>query len=562
MNGSLLLWLLFGTIVAGMAQLAWRGGRWFLTYLAQLACVAALAAVAAIFYERHPELAYAAWAVFFVVIILPALLSAQANRLLLTGHAGRAARRWKWMSYLVWGKLGERYRSYADLFADVYTAPMEVLEERFNRLMLQSQPAAVKGTLLSFRFLVYSLRGEWQRAVNFFESVGKWAGEGSIGPRLQVARAYAELGNLPEALGQLHHVLAEPQSFRYRDAIFLAKAPIYALSGDADRLRLLFKDHRDVTQRLPKQYVPYWLGRCRMARGEREQAALDFHEALSFVPPHHTRWREAIQKKLAKLESASELSHAPFAATESYARAVAQLDQTRASNRDIRALLALTQPAAATATVVALMIAVHLVVLFVFQVQTERQMNEFFKLYGNVPVESREDGEWWRVASAIFLHAGWMHLLLNSATILAFGSPIERLWGKARVLTIFFVAALAGNLLSVFFSSRPATPSVGASGGAFGVLAAYWLALILVRLPKHRKFKRRLVILLSAVIVVDIGVGLLTETNTVAEFIGARIDNWAHLGGFASGLILSFFLRPRTQEAQPAAQPSGAKNSV
>lgn len=562
MNGALLLWLLVATIVAGMAQLAWRGGRWFLTYLAQLACVAALAAVAAIFYERHPEIAIAAWTVFFIVIILPALLSAQANRLLLTGHAGRAARRWKWMSYLVWGKLGERYRSYADLFADVYTAPMETLEERFNRLMLQSQPAAVKGTLLSFRFLVYSLRGEWQRAVNFFESVGKWAGEGAIGPRLQVARAYAELGNLPEALGQLHHVLAEPQSFRYREAIFLAKAPIYALAGDADRLRALFKEHRDVTRRLPKQYVPYWMGRCRTARGEREQAALDFHEALSLVPLPHTRWREAIQKKLDKLESTRELSHAPFAATESYARAVAQLDQTRASNRDIRALLALTQPAAATAVLVALMIATHLVMLFVFQAQTERQMNDFFKRYGNVPLESREDGEWWRVASAIFLHAGWMHLLLNSATILAFGSPIERLWGKARVLTIFFAAALAGNLLSVFFSSRPATPSVGASGGAFGVLAAYWFALILVRLPKHRKFKRRLVLLLSAVIVLDLGVGLLTETNTVAEFIGARIDNWAHLGGFLSGLVLAFFLRLRTPESQPATQTNGAKISA
>jgi membrane associated rhomboid family serine protease len=562
MNGSLLLWLLVGIIVAGMAQLAWRGGRWFLTYLAQLACVAALAAVAAIFYERHPEISIAAWTLFFVVVILPAILSAQANRLLLTGHAGRAARRWKWMSWLVWGNLGARYNSYAELFADVYTAPIETLEDRFNRLQVQSQPAAVRGTLLSFRFLVYSLRGEWQRAVNFFESVGKWAGEGSIGPRLQVARAYAELGNLPEALGQLHHVQAEPQSFRYRDAIFLAQAPIFALAGDVDRLRALFKEHRDVTRRLPKQYLPYWMGRCRMARGEREQAALDFHEALSLVPPHHTRWRDAIQKKLETLESTPRLAQSPFAATESYARAIAQLEQTRENNREIRSLLALTQPALATGLLVLAMIAAHLVVLFVLQRQSERELSDWFKLYGNVPVESREHGQWWRIGSAIFLHANWMHLLLNAATMLAFGSAIERLWGRTRALAIFFAAALTGNALSVFLSRSETMASVGASGGAFGLLAAYWLALIWVRLPKYRKFKRRLVLLLSAVIALDICVGLLTELNTVAEFIGARIDNWAHIGGFAAGLALAFFIKPRAQQRQSAPQPSNAATSV
>ncbi|GEM_PF-588715 len=562
MNGSILLWLMVGIVVAGMAQLAWRGGRWFLGYLAQLAGVASLAAVTAVFYGRFPELSVVAWTVFFVVIILPALLSAQANRLLLTGHAGRAARRWKWMSYLVWGKLGARYNSYAELFADVYTAPMETLEERFNRLLLQAQPAAVKSTLLSFKFLVYSLRGEWQRAVIFFETVGKWAGEGAIGPRLQVARAYAELGNLPEALGQLHHVLAEPQSFRYRDAIFLVQAPIHALAGDVERLRALFKTHRGVTRRLPQQYAPYWMGRCRMARGEREQAALDFHEALSLVPQHHTRWREAIQKKLEKLETTPHLADSPFAASDSYVRAVAQLEQTRENTREIRKLLGLTHPALATCVLAVAMTAAHVFVVFGLQLETEREWSEFFKLYGNVPAETRGEGEWWRLGSAIFLHANWMHLLLNAATILAFGSPIERLWGRTRTLTIFLVAALAGNALSVFLSRNEQMASVGASGGAFGLLAAYWLALILVSLPKYRKFKRRLVLLLSAIIALDISVGLLTELNTVAEFVGARIDNWAHLGGFASGLLLAFFLRPRVAEKHSAPQTHRAATSA
>jgi rhomboid protease GluP len=558
MNG--VLYILLGVVVVSIAQLLWRGRNWFGGYIAQLGIVAVVLALACCF-PRQRALTAVALTLFAVTVIAPAALAAHANRLLLTGQTRRAAQHWKWISHLVWGKLSARYGDYSELFSEVYTAPMKTLEQRFDQLLSQQQPAAVVRTLLSFKFLVYSMRGEWQRAVTFFEGVGKWSGEGSIGPRLQVARAYAELGNLPEAIGQLHHVLAEPQSFRYRKEIFLAQAPILALAGDLQGLRALFRQHRSILRRLPRQYAPYWMGRCRMMRGEREEAALDFHEALRLTPPHHTRWREAVQSRLQKLEATATLPGEPFAASDAYARAMAQLKQTHESTREIRSLLALTQPALATGLIVAALIAAHLLVRFVFLPQSEMGPADFFDRYGNVPTQVSGSGEWWRLASALFLHAGWMHLLFNSATILAFGSPIERLWGRARTVAIFFAAALAGNALSVLLSRHEQTPSVGASGGAFGLLAAYWLALVSVSLPKHRKFKRRLVRLLSAVIALEISLGFLTQWDRLAELLGARIDNGAHLGGFAAGLALSFFLRPPAVRQPTAPQGTPAQAS-
>ncbi len=85
----------------------------------------------------------------------------------------------------------------------------------------------------------------------------------------------------------------------------------------------------------------------------------------------------------------------------------------------------------------------------------------------------------WQIVSYAFLHGGATHLLFNMFALYMFGPDIERLLGSKRFLIYYFVcvvgAALA-QLLVLHMIGNPPVPTVGASGGIFGLLLAYGMA--------------------------------------------------------------------------------------
>jgi membrane associated rhomboid family serine protease len=80
------------------------------------------------------------------------------------------------------------------------------------------------------------------------------------------------------------------------------------------------------------------------------------------------------------------------------------------------------------------------------------------------------NGDWWRVISGGFLHAGFLHLLLNMYVLYVAGSILEPGIGTPRFLGIYFVSLIAGSLGALIVS--PDTLTVGASGAIFGLMAA------------------------------------------------------------------------------------------
>jgi membrane associated rhomboid family serine protease len=79
-------------------------------------------------------------------------------------------------------------------------------------------------------------------------------------------------------------------------------------------------------------------------------------------------------------------------------------------------------------------------------------------------------GDWWRLATAAFLHYGPVHLLLNMLGLYWFGSLLEQRIGSGRYLLIYFVSGLAGSAGALVLS--PTSATVGASGAIFGILGA------------------------------------------------------------------------------------------
>jgi rhomboid protease GluP len=140
-------------------------------------------------------------------------------------------------------------------------------------------------------------------------------------------------------------------------------------------------------------------------------------------------------------------------------------------------------------------------------------------------------GEWWRLLSAGFLHGDVLHLLVNLYALRVLGPTVERLWGRRQFLLVYLGAVAAGNVASL-----AATPgvSVGASGGAFGLLGALGVFSTVYRRFVAPEARRGLWVNLLVVMAVNVVLG------AAVPFV----DNAAHAGGFVAGAVTARLLRP------------------
>lgn len=83
--------------------------------------------------------------------------------------------------------------------------------------------------------------------------------------------------------------------------------------------------------------------------------------------------------------------------------------------------------------------------------------------------------QYYRLVTSAFLHADWMHLLLNLVTLYLFGRIIESVLGAGQFLLIYFTAIVGGDLLSLWIHRHHEYRAYGASGGVCGILFSYVL---------------------------------------------------------------------------------------
>src|SRR5256886_15245976 len=96
-------------------------------------------------------------------------------------------------------------------------------------------------------------------------------------------------------------------------------------------------------------------------------------------------------------------------------------------------------------------------------------------------------GEWWRLISATFLHAGFDHLIGNCLVLYVVGMACEHAFGLARTAVVYSTSGLTASLLSATLSPGP---SVGASGAIFGVVGAVVVVLSLHPHPLYLREQR------------------------------------------------------------------------
>lgn len=147
-------------------------------------------------------------------------------------------------------------------------------------------------------------------------------------------------------------------------------------------------------------------------------------------------------------------------------------------------------------------------------------------------------GQWGGLVSALFVHAGWAHAILNAISALAFGAPVARMFGLGvwRAMTFFAFYILCGVVGSLGFAllhAGSAVVLVGASGAVSGLMGA---ASRLIEHPGRLApfFSRTVVGMAAGWIVVNL---LLAVFGFTAASGGAPIAWEAHLFGYAMGLL-------------------------
>ena len=146
-------------------------------------------------------------------------------------------------------------------------------------------------------------------------------------------------------------------------------------------------------------------------------------------------------------------------------------------------------------------------------------------------------GQYWRLITSVFLHAGLRHLGSNLLVQVLMGGAVERNLGHVRYLTVILIAGICGNILSIITDLATGSDvySVGASGAIFGVMGV----LIIMILRGRRQIARGSSLMARA--------GLAVLYAVYSGFATPGTDNAAHIGGLLAGLLLgAVFLAGRS----------------
>jgi len=134
-----------------------------------------------------------------------------------------------------------------------------------------------------------------------------------------------------------------------------------------------------------------------------------------------------------------------------------------------------------------------------------------------------QNGEWWRLVTAGFLHGGLLHIAMNSWVLYDLGTTVEQFYGTRRMLVIYFLSSVTGFLASTFWNPGI---SVGASAALFGLIGA----MIAIGVTNQTAMGSAIKSMFVRWAIYGLIFGLLFP----------MIDNAAHLGGLAEGFLVGY----------------------
>jgi len=196
-----------------------------------------------------------------------------------------------------------------------------------------------------------------------------------------------------------------------------------------------------------------------------------------------------------------------------------------------------------------LLIVANALVFFYELGLSDGQLERFIGSYALVPARIEDAPITFGITifSSMLLHAGWFHVLSNMWVLFIFGDNVEDRMGALPYLVFYLLSGLAAGLLQTTLTPGSSVPVLGASGAIAGVLGAY-----IFLFPRARVVTLVPIFFFISLIevpaIIFLGFWFFSQLFSGLASIGAQAAQgvawWAHIGGFAVGLVLcSFFSR-------------------
>jgi len=165
---------------------------------------------------------------------------------------------------------------------------------------------------------------------------------------------------------------------------------------------------------------------------------------------------------------------------------------------------------------------------------------EFVKQWAMIPADIVAGRHWITIVTALFMHAGWMHIIGNMVFLWAFGPEIEDAMGSLRYLAFYLLSGLAASAAQIAAMPSSTVLNLGASGAIAGVMGAF-----LITYPRDQIrvalflfiFVRITFIPAALLIGLWFIIQFFSQVGAVADVQGGGVAYTAHVGGFVFGVI-------------------------
>ncbi len=196
------------------------------------------------------------------------------------------------------------------------------------------------------------------------------------------------------------------------------------------------------------------------------------------------------------------------------------------------------------------------ILIFLYELSLGSGLGEFIMKFGVVPLKVSYYSQasdltfintFFPFISSMFLHGGFIHLIGNMWFLWIFGDNIEDKLGHFKFILFYILCGLIASSVHVFFNSQSNVPCIGGSGAIAGVLGAYMItfphARVVTIVPLFifiQVMELPALVVLGFWFVIQFFNGAASITASAS---GTGVAWWAHIGGFAAGVIILYIIR-------------------
>ncbi|MEJ2118054.1 MAG: rhomboid family intramembrane serine protease, partial [Alphaproteobacteria bacterium] len=439
------------------------------------------------------------------LVLVPALLSAMARRRASQNRLQDAAFYSRLASFLHPVKQShfnsELMQALAITDSEASIAALSKLEENAT----PEQLAIVHGWICR-------ARDDWEGALKATEGM-------HTNPNVAVlrVRAFGEIGRLDE----MAHAYNQAKTLLSGAQLFHTQLFVLAFCGRLEGVGFMIQHQLDM---LPDDAKAYWAAVAALSSGnEADEARQIFHEIAETGTEE--RVRVAARRRLVQTPGDAPITLSPETA------AVADNIEARLRLNAQRYAIDFRQ-IPATLSLLAVIVGMYFIEILRNGTEDTTILIEMGALW---PPLLLENGEWWRIGTALFLHFGTLHVLVNSVSLFLVGRIVENLVGSVRLLTVFLLGGMISSLAvlaAMAFGLTHYAVLIGASGAIFAILGLEASRQMLNWLKSRDILDSRELMLLLVIVFVQFSIDL-----SIPE-----ISFTAHASGLLGGLIIGLVM--------------------